>query len=230
MKRTTYYLLIPMALLSISLNAHGQETMTSGISYPYLNKLIDIAIAKYPDLKVREYQVKAAKNNITRVAVGYLDAFSASYYYRPTQAIDVNNPNLFNGYQIGINVNIGSLVQRPFIVKDAKAQYKIAQLQETSYHQNLVAEVKKRYFAYQEQLAQLKLRSKSLSDAQSLVKQLRFKFEKSEASFDDLTRALLLSSEQNQFLITAEGGTFAAKAALEELLGDTLENIKPDGN
>jgi len=224
------YFLFPLFFCLICRSAHSQESMISGISYPYLEKLIGIAENNYPEMQVKDYQAKIAKNNVTKTNVGYLDAFSFSYYYRPTQAIDVSNPNLFNGYQIGLNLNIGTLVQKPFATKEAKAQYKIAQLQQTSYKQNLVAEVKKRYFTYLEQLTQLKLRSKSYADAQSLVTQLRSRFEKSEVKFDDLTRALILASEQNQFLITAEGGTFTAKAALEELLGEKLENIKPNGN
>lgn len=227
MKKLNKYILLAASILILSgTEARSQESMTTGLSYEYIERLIKAAETNYPDMLVKEQQVIIAKNGIRKTEFSYLDPFTFSYYYRPTQAIDVNNPNLFNGYQIGLNINIGDLIQKPFANKEAKAQYKIAQLQQNSYKLNLAAEVKKRYFKYLEQLSQLKLRSKSYADAESLVKQLRYKFEKSETGFDDLTRALLLSSEQNQFLIAAEGGTFAAKAALEEILGDKLENIK----
>lgn len=214
------------SIISGSLTVKGQESMVPGISYNYLEKLITIAKKNYPEVRIKNYQSAIAKNNITKNAVSWLDAFSVSYYYRPTRAIDIANPNFFNGYQFGINVNLGTLLLKPFAIKEAQQQYKVAQLQEQEYGLTIESEVKQRYFAYVEQLSQLKLRSKSFGDAEALVRELRTKFEKGEAAFDDLQRALLLSTEQNQYMITAESGVFTKKAALEEIVGEKLENVK----
>lgn len=217
---------IIMAVITNVSTATAQESMVTNISYAYLDKLIAMAKANYPEMMVKQYQTEIAKNAITKSSVSYLDAFSLSYFYTPNNSFNLVNPNLFNGYQLGISLNIGTFLQKPFVVKDAKIQYKLTQAQQSEYNKSLEAEVTKRYLTYMEQIAQLKLRSKSYTDAQNLVSQLQHKFEKGETTFDDYSRALLLSTEQNQFMITAEGETLIAKSQLEELIGEKLENVK----
>ena len=210
-----------------TLTTKAQESILPRVSYDYLEKLVQVAKKNYPEATARSYQTAIAKNNITKTNVSWLDAFNVSYYYRPTQgAVDIVNPNIFNGYQLGISLNLGTIIQKPFATKEAKVQYKIAQLEEKQYGLTITALVKERYFAYLEQLGNLKLRTKSYTDAEALVKQLRNKFEKGEVAFDDYQRALIQSTEQNKQIIHAESGVFTTKAALEELLGEKLENIK----
>lgn len=208
-------------------SAQCQESMVANVSYEYLDKLITIAKANYPEMEVKSKELDIAKNNINRTGiVSYLDALSVSYYYRPNNSVDIVNPSILNGYQVGVNLNIGTILAKPYANKEAKIQYKIAAAQLKEYDQGIEAEVKKRYFTYIDQISQLKLRTKSYGDAMNLVNQLQHKFQKGETTFDDYSRSLVLSTEQNQFMITAETGTLTAKAALEELLGEKLENIK----
>lgn len=216
-------------ILLLSLNtAEAQESMVADISYTYLDKLITIAKQNYPEVQIKKHQVAIAKNNMVKTAVGWFDVFNFSYYYRPADKSVVNpvNPYIFNGYQLGVSINIGTLVQKPFTSREAKEQYKISQFQEQQYNLSIESEVRKRYFTYLEQRALLKLRTKSTSDAENLGAMQKNKFEKGEIGFDDYNKAILLATEQNQFKIQAESGTFIAKASLEEILGNTLENIK----
>jgi len=205
----------------------AQESILPYTSNAYVERLVAVAKKNYPEVMARQYQTAIAKNNITKTNVGWLDAFSVSYYYRPTQgAVDIVNPNIFNGYQLGFSLNLGAILQKPFATKEAKAQYRVAQLEEKQYNLTLTALVKARYFAYLEQLGNLKLRTRAYTDAEALVKQLRNKFEKNEVTFDDYQRALIQSTEQNQQIIHAESGVFTTKSSLEELIGEKLENIK----
>jgi outer membrane protein TolC len=225
MKKTKYLFCIAF-ILKIS-TAYCQESVRTTLSYPYLEKLIQIAKERYPLISAKQSGVELAKNNINKTGfVSYLDALSVSYYYRPKNSVDIVNLNILNGYQVGVNLNIGSIVSKPFAHKEAKIQYKIAMAEQKGYEQEVEAEVKKRYFAYIDQITQLKLRSKSYNDAMTLVKEIQHKFEKGERTFEDYTKSLALSTEQNQFMITAETGSLTAKASLEELLGEKLENIK----
>jgi outer membrane protein TolC len=227
MKTTDFKLLLLLVLLSTqSLIVKSQESIIPQVSTQYVDKLILVAQKNYPEVEVYKQQSVIAKNNITKTNVSWFDAFNVAYYYRPNQALDIANPNLFNGYQLGVNINLGTLFQKPFATKEAKLEYKVAQLQEKQYMLAITQKVKERYYAYMEQLGQLKLRTKSYTDAQGLVKQLQRKFERGEAAFDDYQRALLLSAEQNQHLINAESGVLTTRSALEELLGEKLENIK----
>lgn len=219
-------MLLIFSFLNVPAITKAQESIVPNISYTYLEKLISTAQKNYPEVMAKSYQTAIAKNNITKTAVGWLDAFNVSYYYRPNNAVDIVDPNLFNGYQVGVNINLGTLLQKPFATKEAKQQYKVAALAEKQYNLSLTEKVKELYFAYLEQMAQLKLRTRSYTDAESLVKQLRYKFEKGEIALDDYQRALLMSTEQNQSLIHAENGVFTSKAQLEELIGEKLENVK----
>jgi outer membrane protein TolC len=206
----------------------AQESMLSDVSYPYLEKLIDIAKKNYPEVKVKERLTAIAKNNITKTDVNWLDAFNFSYFYRPADKNVVNpvDPYIFNGYQLGVNINLGTLLAKPFATKEAKEQYQVAQFQQQEYNLSIEAEVKKRYFTYLEQISLLKLRTKSTADANDVVKQMKYKFEKGEAKFDEYNSALIIATDQNQYKIQAEGGVFMAKASLEEIIGDKLENVK----
>ena len=228
MKTTSIKLLMPIILISVtSVTTQAQESILPRVSNDYVERLVAVAKKNYPEVMARQYQTAIAKNNITKTNVGWLDAFSVSYYYRPTQgAVDIVNPNIFNGYQLGFSLNLGAILQKPFATKEAKAQYKVAQLEEKQYGLTIAALVKARYFAYLEQLGNLKLRTRAYTDAEALVKLLRNKFEKNEVTFDDYQRALIQSTEQNQQIIHAESGVFTTKSALEELLGEKLENVK----
>jgi outer membrane protein TolC len=219
---------LSFALSFILLNTvRAQESMISDISYSYLDTLINTAKKNYPQVKIEEQQLAIAKANIGKADVGLLDAFNFSYFYRPADkdVVDPVDPYIFNGYQFGINVNLGTLLENPFTIKAAKVEYKVAQLNEQEYNLTIEADVKKRYFDYVEQTAILKLRTKSMADATDMAQQLKYKFEKGEASFADYNSASLVEAEQNQSVIVAESGVLEAKASLEEIVGEKLENI-----
>ena len=227
MNKKTPFIVVMLVMFIHAANAQ-QESMLADVSYPYLEKLIETAKKNYPEVQVKMHQTAIAKNNITKTAVSWLDAFNFSYFYRPADKTAINpvDPYIFNGYQVGINVNLGTLISKPFATKEAKEGYKVAQFQEQEYNLNIEAEVKKRYFAYVEQKSLLKLRAKSTADANDLVKQLKYKFEKGEAKLEEYSGALVVATEQNQYEIQAETGTVTARAALEEIIGEKLENIR----
>ena len=216
------------AILLASVNtATAQESMIRDVSYSYLDTLIAIAKQNYPQMKIMVQNVAIAKTDIHKTEVGWLDALNISYFYRPADNSVVNpvDPYIFNGYQFGVNVNIGSLFQNPFAVKEARGKYKVAQLEEQQYDLTIEAEVKKRYFTYVAQNDLVKLRLKTESDATDMVKQLKYKFEKGEATFDDYNKAVIDEAEQGQLEITAESEMLIAKSSLEEIIGEKLENI-----
>jgi outer membrane protein TolC len=136
------------------------------------------------------------------------------------------NPSLFNGYQLGLYVNIGSLISKPQNVKQAREQLAINQLEKEEYDLNIEAEVRMRYFRYVKEVTMLKAMSQGLVDAENAMKQIRYKFEKSEASFDDYSKALLAYADRKQSVIESQGALLVAKSSLEELTVKKLEYIK----
>jgi len=223
MKKLVFYFMISLASLN---TVKAQESMVSDISYSYLDTLIATAKRNNPQAHIADEQMRIAKTNITKTKIGWLSVLNLTYFYTPSTGYAANpaTPTL-GGYQLGITLNVGTLLQNPYSVKAARGQYQITQFQQEATDLNLEAQVKIKYFAYIEELALLKLRTKSTQDAADLAKQLNDKFLHGQASLADCNSASLIEIEQNQYMIVAQNDAFAAKASLEELIGTKLENI-----
>lgn len=217
-----------LMLFGFVYTANAQVSITEEIDYVLLDTLISRAKQNYPRVKVLSNQSAIAKANISRAQASWLDVANFTYLYRPfdNSTINLQNPNLLNGYQVGINLNLGSLIQKPFETKAAKTAYNISKLEEDQYTLTLVNEVKKRYFSYVQFLTLVKVRTKSYQDAYSLAQEVKYKYEKGEASYETYSSSSVTLANELQFRIDAEGALFISKAALEELIGQPLEEIK----
>ncbi|MEB0261268.1 MULTISPECIES: TolC family protein [unclassified Mucilaginibacter] len=217
-------ILILLLLSTVAL--HAQESFVNEINYPYLDKLIATAKKNYPEVKVRQAQIAAAKASLTQSKVLWLDAITASYIYSPKNSLNVVNPTFFNGYQIGISVNIGQLLSKPFATRVAKENVNIAVYQQQTYNLTVEATVKRLYFQYLEAQADLRNRSRAVTDGEIAVKQLKYTFQKGETTFHDYNESLTSLYNQNSFKVQSELLMLTAKANLEEILGVKLEEVK----
>lgn len=230
-------------MLEVStLSVQAQEatqSMMQDISYPYLEKLIEIAKANYPRSKSFKERVGIADLGIRRAKVAYFDALSVSYLYspantptyitNPTSPVPtVVNPNWFNNYQIGLLLNIGSMLQKTPLLKQARGEKKVAEYEQQAFDLNLEADVKQRYFAYIQRRAVLRVKHELQLDIESMLKDVKYKFEKGEQSLENYNNVLVMYSDNNQQLIIAESEVLISKTRLEELVGEKLENIKLD--
>jgi outer membrane protein TolC len=215
-------------IVLFALQSSAQSTIMTGISYPLLQKYIALAKVNYPKAKITEAQMVAVKTNIPIAQVSYLDIFNASYYYRPNnrEAINPTNPYSVNGWQFGVNFNLGLYLQKPFMVKKAKAEYKVAQYQHDDMNLYIEGEVKRRYYAYLQAIEQLKIRTQTAQDNKNISETSRHKFEKGELSLDmyNASRMLVASSSSDQ--IQYEVNYLNAKDALEEMIGQKLTEVK----
>ena len=103
----------------------AQESVLSEVSYLYLNKLIATAKENYPRLKVFSSQVSAARNDLSTVKASWLEPFSFQYVTRSndqpnTTPVNITTADVINGYQFGVAINPGSLLQKPSQVKKAR--------------------------------------------------------------------------------------------------------------
>ncbi len=140
--------------------------------------------------------------------------------------MNVVNPTFFNGYQIGISVNIGQLLSKPFATRVAKENVNIAVYQQQTYNLTVEATVKRLYFQYLEAQADLRNRSRAVTDGEIAVKQLKYTFQKGETTFHDYNESLTSLYNQNSFKVQSELLMLTAKANLEEILGVKLEEVK----
>ena len=75
-------------------------------------------------------------------------------------------------------------------------------------------------------LTTLKVRNQISIDINAVYKQIKYKFERGEATFFDYSTALTQNAKQREEIIVIESAVLVAKSSLEELLGKKLEEIK----
>lgn len=204
----------------------AQDTMIDQVSYLYLEKLIAVAKQNYPHVKSVQAQTEIARNNVTKQSLSWFNSFNYSYIYQPNTTFNVVQPTVYKGYQLGVGINLGSIITTPFNVKQAKKELRVAIEDQNEYNLTLEAEVKRRYFNYVQSLSILKIQSKALLDAQSIYKDARIRYEKSELPLTEYTQALMSQSDAGRAKIQAESAWLTAKASLEELLTIKLEEVK----
>lgn len=217
-------------------SASAQQSILSDISPAYLDKLIAIAKQNYPAVKANQAKIEEAQANVTKADISYLDIFSISYVYQPQGFFGINtngnanstsgNYGYFNGVQAGVTLNLGSFFEKPAEVKVAKRELAIANDSQAEYLLTLTNNVKKRYYTYVQQIANLKLLSQANNDAQEVFTSEKHRFEKGEVTFEEYNRAQLSLTTSYQEKILAESNLLIAKADLEELLGEKLEDVR----
>lgn len=227
MKR--FFTLTCLLFTFLSSRVSAQETILTEINYGQLEKYIQLAKESYPKRKIIQAQAASAKVAIPIANLSYLDIFNASYYYRPDQnreALNPTNPYSVNGFQFGLNFTLGTFLQKPFFVKKAKADYKVAQLQSQDYDLTLATEVKKRYYTYIQTGSQLKISSQAAQDNKNISENLKDKFSKGEITIDAYNNSRILVSSANTGKIQSEVNYLVAKDALEEIIGQKLSDVK----
>lgn len=207
--------------------ASAQESILSDYSPLFVQKLIAVAKENYPKSKAYEHQIKIAKYNLTGQKTSWLDPFSFSYLLRQNNnTVDIVNPQLLTGYQFGVSLNPGALLKKPFTIKAAKEEVKIAQLEQNEYALQLESEVTRRYMYYLQSLNTLKLQNKIVVDAESSFNDLKIRYQRSEITFQEYNSASTALSNAHMSRVQAEANMITAKASIEELLVRKLEEIK----
>lgn len=215
-----------LVLFFIMHTTRAQESLAKDISYDYLDKLITVCKKNYPKIKTYEDRVGIAEHGIKKAKLSYFDIFSVGYLYSPNNNNTTSSPSFLGGYQFGFFANVGMLLQKPSFIKQAKGEYAAALHDKEANDLSMEAEVKKRYFTYIQRVAVLRLRSATILDVESMLTNIKHRFEKGEESLDNYNKALIVQSDHAQNVINAEGDVLNAKTSLEELLGQKLENIK----
>ncbi len=219
------YLLMLFSTVLMSSSSMAQESMIPEVNPVFLQKLIDTAKVYYPRMKTFDHRVIIADDNVKKARLSWFDLFTFSFLYSPNQTTTLINPNFLNGYQLGIFFNFANLFQKPHTIKQAREDLAIAVLQKEEYNLNIEAEVKSRYYKYIQELTIRKLQLQVVLDAEGMMKQMKYKFEKGEETFESYSKVLISYTQQKQSAIEAEGAVLIAKSALEELIGKKLEAI-----
>ena len=220
--------LLCFLIISGIVSTYGQQSIVSQINYNQLEIYIQSAKDNYPRRQIMALNTEVAAAGVPAAKVLLLDIFNASYIYRPNGAIAINagNPFLINGFQFGVNMSLGSFLQKPFQIKQAKSGHKIAQLEQQEYDVILANEVKNRYYEYILQLNELKLKTQSAQDNKTVSDDMRYKFEKGEITLQAYNSSRISASGADSSRIQAEIEFLKAKNALEDIIGKKLDQVK----
>ena len=212
-------------ILGFNYNIQAQESLYPELSYPFLEKLIFAAKQNYPRVKAYDRRINIANLNVQKAKLSWLDFISFSTFYSPSTSVILTNATL-TGVQIGLFLNFGLVATRPNAIKQSKEELAIAKLTADEYLITIETDVKSRYFRYMQAITTIKVRSQISLDVNSVYKQIKYKFERGEATFVEYSTALTQNTKQLEDVIIAESAVLLAKNSLEELLGKKLEEIK----
>ncbi|NCX95604.1 MAG: hypothetical protein EBX41_04190 [Chitinophagia bacterium] len=234
-----HYKVIPILIGIFLLSAHGlqaQQTMMTEVSIPYMEKLVAYAKANYPRVQALEHKLKATKYAYSRSKLAWAEVIGFNYLYSPSNTVTIDSASTktyalvssrtLTGYQLGINANLGSLLGKMGTTKILKEEMYIAELDIDEYFIKLESEVKQRYYNYVVRTVILSHKSKAEIEAESLSKQIKYKFEKGEETLENYSKVMTNYYAAVQTKLEAEGDVMRAKCALEEVIGVKLEQIK----
>lgn len=210
--------------------SNAQESILTTVSDLYINKLIATAKENYPRIKNLTSQLNAAKSDLAGTKTSWLEPFSFQYVARSNNSqanlIDVTTQDILTGYQFGISINPGSLLNKPSQIKRAKEQVKIAMYNQDEYNLTLESEVKIRYYTYLQTQKSLKSINDAYLDAESNLKTIRLAYQKAEVMLQEFNNASTNFSQAYASKLQSEVNYMSAKASLEELTVKKLEEIK----
>ncbi len=206
----------------------AQESVIGDINYVQLEQFIEMAKANYPKSKIMILNERKSRDLVPMEALGYLDMFNASYYYRPKDrsAINPENPYIFNGIQYGVSLSLGSFLEKPFRIKQAKIDREIAKLESIEYENVLKLEVKNRYYMYILMQKELKLKTQAAQDFKGIADDIALRFERGEVELGQYNDSKTTLTGANSSKIQAEVAYLQAKDQLEEIIGKKLTEIE----
>jgi len=227
LRKGLFFYIFLIAIFS-SISCLSQQTLMTEVDNKFLDTLVVYAKRNYPRVKVYGARISTAKANLQKQKLGWFEPLTFSYVIQPSGAntSPATNPVLLNGYQFGLFVNVGALIERPSIIKQAKEELKVFAYEAEEYDKNIGAEVKKRYYNYLQQSVMLRLVSKTVYDGQALLENVKTRYEKSEWSFEEYSKALISTNGNIQTKLETEANMLAAIAAIEEYIGTDFLELK----
>ncbi|SEK62535.1 TolC family protein [Parapedobacter koreensis] len=232
MKKAIFTVLL-VSLLVGHQKLSAQESIMGEINYEYLEKLIDLAKKNYPRNQIMKIQGERSKAAVSAAKISYLDLIQASYFYSPAESYlassspGTNNVSLIlSGFQFGVVLSPGLFFQKPYTVKQAKAQYEVAMLETKNYQTVLEIEVKTRYYNYVLILNDLKVKNQEAQDSKFMLESAREQYELGEIELEDYNMRKGGATQAGLSLAQTEINFLKAKDALEEIIGVKLTDVK----
>lgn len=214
-------------LLVAMISTQAQESIIAEIDHAKLERIVALAMEHNAQRKILEVTEKSAKSNVTLSSLSFLNGVNASYFYRQRGRAVVSDldPYLLNGFQLGVGVNLASLIAMPSQIRQSKRQLEVARLQTEDFNRTLANEVKAKYYNYILLSSELKNRTIEVQDVRAQFERIQSSFELGEMDLDTYTAARSSLTSANSALINTEVGFLVAKDELESLIGVPIESV-----
>jgi outer membrane protein TolC len=208
--------------------------------------LVQLAIQNNPNVEglnqevsIRKEEIKVVKSDWKRnILLGYnLNESNFPYLLKntfhietignwhidPTRVPQVVTYPLWN---LGIQFNVGDLVQRKYKVKMAESKQKIAEYDVLSKKNKIRGEVMKAWNTFRSAQEVLKVRIQVLDVTEANKVQLSELFSLNKAKFEEYNMANKSYFDALEGKIKAEWDIKAAKSVLEEMIGSKWESVE----
>jgi hypothetical protein len=116
-RKKIHHMLLIFSFLNVPVITMAQESIIPNISYTYLEKLISTAQKNYPEVMAKSYQTAIAKTTLLKQPWGGSMLLTYPTITAQTMLLILLILIYFNGYQVGVNINVGTLLQKAFCNK-----------------------------------------------------------------------------------------------------------------
>ncbi len=199
----------PLLLLSLTVSA---ETLT-------LDQSIELALKNHPTVISARGNVKTANAGVWNAAGNFLPRVSASGSVSETNSYNPIKEN--KGYSLGASANLTLFNggQNIFNYLGAKAGKLYSKNMSEMTQQDLILEVKRRYFNYLAAIKTKEMREESVKQGEEGLKLAESKFEVGSASKSDVLKAKVQYGLDRISFIDAENAIENARSYLTWLIG-----------
>lgn len=202
-------------------------SLMENFSFPYLEKLVQIAKENYPRVRGYDTRIDIASTDVAKANINYIDILSFSFIYNPNYTFNILNPTYFQGIQVGISINMASFLQKPLNVRTAKLNRKTAQIDREEYLLTLENQVKTAYINYLQAQQIAILQTNALNNSRDVMTLTETRYRRSEVNYEAYSQSQTSYGASISGKLSAEATLLNTKFALELLLGGRkLEEIK----
>lgn len=219
------FLLLPFFAFSQSSTYQRKNSNPDRQLQQYEERLVQLAFQNAKSLKVYDTDISVAENALDQSKLNLLKNVAISLNLNEGNLSPQANDNLFfPRYNLGASIKLGDVLGQKYEKKAAEYAVDISRATYENEKANLRETVLLHYKMYQVNLEVLKNRTQAVDDAQSTQSLIAQQFRSGEVSLVDYNRSQEAFNSALDGKFRAEYDLYAAKIALETLIGLPLES------
>jgi outer membrane protein TolC len=192
----------------------------------FQEKLVALAWKNYPANEVPAHKIEIAEKNVSMAKWSWTDNFRLFYNFNDRMLAQDGKGYTQPTYGVGVALNVGSILSLPQKIQVAKENLRISELDQKTQKHEIRREVISRYQKYLLSINLLKIRTQSYEDTYSTYLLITERFKKGEVTLEEYNESLTMYTRSMEAKAVSETEILIAKAAVEELIGVPLEDVK----